>query len=114
MSTANLLNMDDRIWAFEEAMAHRRLLTGMSPLDRFSVLPYLLDPMVDMPFWRLNQQQAQDDAIRTLAAVAIPAPQPLMDNKLETPQERAWFSFVDEMELRIAASLLPELTSPAW
>lgn len=114
MSTATLINMDDPLWVFEEAMATRTLLGGMSPLDRFSVLPYLLDPMVDMPFWRLNHQQAQDDAIRTLGVFTIPAPQPLQDNKLDSPTARAWFSFVDELEMRIATSVLPSPLLPAW
>lgn len=114
MSTASLINMNDPLWVFEEAMAHRTLLGGMSPLDRFSVLPYLLDPMVDLPFWRLNQQTAQDDAIRTLGVVSIPAPQPLQDNKLDTPTARTWFSFVDEQEMRIAESTLPSPLLPAW
>lgn len=114
MTTATLINMNDRLWPFEEAMGHRLLLTGMSPLDRFSALPYFLDLQVGTPFWRLNQQQAQDDAIKTLGVVTIPAPAPLMDNQLETPQQRAWLSFVDEMEMRIAASSLQPPLSPAW
>lgn len=115
MSTANLLNMDDPMWAFEEAMAHRLLLGGMAPLTRFSVLPYMLDPMADMAFWRLNQQRAQDDAVQTLGVVGIPAAQNLLDSNLDDPTERSWFSFVDEMELRIATAALPsQLTYPFW
>lgn len=114
MPLVTLINMDDPMWAFEEAMGHRLLLGGMSPLDRFSALPYFLEFQVGLPMWRLNQQTAQDDAITTLGAVAIPAPQPVMDNRFETPDQRAWFSLTNEMETRIAASLLPRPTLPAW
>ena len=57
----------DPAFAFEHRMAHSRNFGIMSPLSRFSVLPYLLDPVVDGPDpssnWNLDHQQAHNDAI---------------------------------------------------
>jgi hypothetical protein len=53
-------------FTFEHANAHRNLLGAMSPLTRFSVLPYLLEPMTGSSAWRLNHQTAHNDALTTL------------------------------------------------
>ena len=75
MAQVSLLHLGDGLgqaatFAFEHAMAHRALLATMSPLTRFSVVPYLLDPMVGSGApaakWNLNHQQAHDDSLRNV------------------------------------------------
>jgi hypothetical protein len=53
-------------YAFEHAMAHRTLYAAMSPLSRFSVLPYLIDPQQEGGKYLQNHQQAHWDAITTI------------------------------------------------
>jgi hypothetical protein len=44
VSLASLLNQGpSSTFAFEHAMSHRRLLGAMSPLDRFSIIPYQIE-----------------------------------------------------------------------
>ena len=99
---------------FSEAMAHRTLLGAMSPLDRFTVLPYLLDPFQDTGMWRLNQQQAQNDAMESLQLTTIPAAQNLYDTDFSNPAQAAWFTFVNHLELYVATAQLPSPLKPAW
>ena len=136
MSTANLLNINDPAFEFWEAMELRQFLGAMSPLTRFSVLPYLLDPMPEYPgpairFWMLNHQRAQTDAIGTIPTwgwpgpgfppypgaldVAVPENQNLQDIHFTNPAEQIWFGFVNHQELYVASTYLPEiLTYPFW
>lgn len=117
MSTAYLLKMPDdplgqATYFFEEAMAHRTLLGAMSPLDRFSVLPYLLDPFLDNGMWFLNHQQAQNDALTTL--VPLFGATNLVDTDMDNPEQRTWFEFVNHQELYVATGLLSGPLNPAW
>lgn len=117
MSTANLLVMPDdptrrTMFWFEEAMAHRTILGAMSPLDRFSVLPYFLDPFLNNALWLLTHQQAQDDATRTVQGLSAAAN--LVDTNFDSPEQRAWWEFVNHLELYEATGLLPLPLTPAW
>jgi hypothetical protein len=47
-------------------MSHRRLLGSMSPLDRFSAIPYVLSPFTGNGDWRQEHQQAHSDFVGIL------------------------------------------------
>jgi len=54
-------------FAFDHAMAHRELLGGLSPLPRFSVLPYHIDPQwPTLAGWEINHQSAHNDMMANL------------------------------------------------
>ena len=136
MSTAPLLNLDDPMWEFFEAMTHRQFLGAMFPLTRFSVLPYNLDPIPVYPgpaarFWMMNHQKAQTDAMTTIPTwgfagpglppypgtldVNVPENQNLQDSHITIPDQRAWFTFINHQEMYVASTFLPELlTLPTW
>ena len=136
MSTANLINLNDPAYEFWEAMEHRRLLGAMDPLTRFSVLPYLLDPIPTQlrspaaRFWAFNHEKAQTDAMSTTptwtgigpppypgtfaVSVTIPENQNLQDSDLTNPGQRAWFQFANWMQHYLAETELPRSLTPAW
>lgn len=74
MSLATLLVMStkpdpnqDPTFSFEHAQAHRTLLGSMSPLTRYSALPYLLSPNANNSgMWHRDHQQAHSDFTDTL------------------------------------------------
>lgn len=114
-------------WAFELAMAHRTLLGAMAPLDRFSAIPYFLDPMQDVHIpagdWNTNRQQAQNDAATTLpsyygaATRGFAAPEILIDTDLTDPASLPWWSFQNHQFLYVAtATIQPGYPSqyPFW
>jgi hypothetical protein len=53
--------MQEETFSFEHAMAHRGLMGSMSPLDRFSVVPYILDPGKNNGDWHQDHQQSHND-----------------------------------------------------
>ena len=124
MSGANLLYIGDpKTFVFEHMMAHRNYFAVMSPLTRFSVLPYLLDPMpVSVPIagdWMLDHQQAHNDALNHVpvhfgvATVGLAVGQILMDTDLNNASQRAWWTFQNHMEHYIANStVLPHAFVP--
>ena len=67
MSLASLLwwrgsPMQDPTFAFEHSQAHATLLGTMSPLTRFSAVPYILSPGANnKDMWHRNHQQAHTD-----------------------------------------------------
>jgi len=98
-------------YAFEHMMAHRTYWGAMSPLSRFSVVPYVLDPMMgtDIPGgpWHMNHQQAHNDAQGALPAqFATPSVmsldlfvgQNLRDTRFDNPDSRRWWTFANHME----------------
>jgi hypothetical protein len=72
MSLCTLLHwkpppMQDPTFAFEHSQAHARLLGIMSPLTRFTVVPYILSPGANnSDMWHRNHQQAHSDSIDTI------------------------------------------------
>jgi hypothetical protein len=134
MSTASLLVMPDNptqraMFWFEEAMIHRRELGAMSPLNRFSVLPYFIDPFLSNTMWLLTHQQAQNDANTTMPTwneapppaypgtllTSVPETQNLIDVNLDDQRQRAWWTFANHREQLIAMDNLPPvLTYPFW
>lgn len=54
--------MQEETFGFEHEQAHRRLWGSMSPLTRFSVLPYILYPRPgNMGDWHMDHEQAHRD-----------------------------------------------------
>ena len=99
-----LLNGNDPAFPFHHAMAHRTLLGAMSPLNRFSSIPYLLDPPIGAEYpngwWNRNHQQAHNDALNVLE---------FKDNHIlqeGVPSRPRWI-FVNHQEHYLAAASLP-------
>lgn len=65
MAVCSLLTMptvQGETFSFEHNMAHRLLFASMSPLSRFSVLPYIIWPNAsDGRDWHMDHQQAHND-----------------------------------------------------
>jgi len=119
-----------KAFAFDHAMRHRENLGAMSPLTRFSLLPYFIDPEKNTPFWHLVHGQAHIDFTETLPfwwdlpdpslwpnnGVGIPSRQPLVDTNLDNSQKRNWWEFANNQEHMIAEASLTNatLTYPFW
>ena len=108
-------------FAFEHAMAHRTFLGAIAPLDRFSVIPYFIDPQQNEPRWRLNHQQAHIDALPHLPAwygwdtFGVSFMHNLLDYDLDDEEQRTWWTFANQQEHYAAMHSLPaELTYPFW
>jgi len=127
MALVSLLTADDRMFNFEHAMAHRGLLGGMAPLDRFSATTYLLDPIQNTDIrgslWHVNHQHLHDDfadvVLAHSAANAVPGVainQILVDSDLSDERSRAWWIFANHREHFNAADLDPPMpvTLPFW
>lgn len=136
MSRASLLNSYEAAFAFEHMMAHRNAIGVMSPLPRFSVLPYWLDPLsgTNQPAspWHLNHQQAHNDAANQLptefgsAKRGIGIWAPLLDYDFDDPDSREWWTFVNHLEHFVGGNTIlpqsapqppppaPQWTYPFW
>ena len=137
MSIATLLHMNNAptskaTFSFEHMMAHRNYFGIMSPLDRFSVLPYLLDPMGKVSpadNWHLNHQQAHNDALTTIptffygrggltpeeqvqAGLAIG--QNIRDPDLNVYEAHSWWTFKNHMEHYVANGSVLPIAGPNW
>jgi hypothetical protein len=125
MALVTLLNINDPAFGFENAMATRNELGVMSPLTRFSVIPYFLDPIMPvMPtpadWWNLNHQQAHNDAMNALPyaylsdidlSFAVGAN--LVDTDLNDPEERSWWTFINHLEHFVSSNaILPNPQIP--
>ena len=104
-------------------MAHRNGLGVMSPLDRFSAIPYLLDPMQDISTpgsgWHLDHQQAHNDAMDYLptefgaSTVGLRIGGILRDYDLDDERQRKWWEFQNHMEHYVGAnSISPNVYLP--
>ena len=127
MSLVSLLTGDDRSFDFEHAMAHRGLLGGLAPLDRFSATTYTMDPIEDTDkrasLWHLNHQHLHDDfadvVLAHTAATGGPGVsinQILVDSDLSDQRSRAWWIFANHREHYNAADLNPPMpvNYPFW
>jgi hypothetical protein len=99
-------------FGFDHAMRHRSHLGAMSPLDRFSLVPYQIDPERNEPFWHLVHGQAHIDFTDTLPSwwyllhprqwpndgIGIPSRQPIVDTDLTNESKRNWWEFVNNQE----------------
>jgi hypothetical protein len=119
-----------RAFEFDHLMAHRTNLGAMSPLTRFSLVPYQLDPATNKPMWHLIHGQAHVDFTDTLPywyylvnpaywpneGVGIPSRQPLVDTDLENDEKRTWWTFVNHQEHLAAqnSASFVEWVFPFW
>lgn len=95
------------MFAFEHAMAHRSGLGVMSPLDRFSAIPYFVEPVGDNAparWWALNHQTAHNDAMNNLPsyygaeAVGLRIGQNLIDWNLADERQVKMWTFINHQE----------------
>jgi hypothetical protein len=134
MALATLLNLnvdDPRAFAtffFEEAMSHRTQLGAMNPLDRFSALPYFIDPpMITNGMWKLDHQSAQSDANSTIPTwgspdpnypgtlhVSVPETRSIIDVNFSDQRERTFWVFWNHHDQFVAQGFLPAHLTPAW
>jgi len=108
MSLVSLLTGDDRAFDFEHAMAHRGLLGGLAPLDRFSATTYLMDPVKDVErrasFWHMNHQLLHND----FTDVVNLSPNPiLVDSDLSDQTSLTWWVFANNISHYAANDLAP-------
>jgi hypothetical protein len=96
------------VFSFEHAMAHRTAQQQMGPLNRWSLMPYFIDPTNfqanPADKWNLNHQQAHWD-MREVSPQSfvstdpgIPTAQPLMDTNQQSPGAVAWTTFANHQE----------------
>jgi hypothetical protein len=115
-------------FAFEHMMATRNYFVAMAPLDRFSVLPYLLDPFQPMPpdivaaqNWNLNHQQSHNDALLNLPTyygapveIGLSVGQILLETNFDIPDQVSWWTFQNWMEHYIADNVMYPDNSWMW
>ena len=143
MALCSLLRMgqsdiERKTFGFEHAMAHRAVLGSMSPLPRFSVLPYFIDPQQSQPRYLLNHQQAHWDMYSALPSfwpgtilppnVPVPSPWPigglgitnnpiLMDTPLDNAEKLGWWTFANHTDHLVAMNsldLVDNWVYPFW
>lgn len=127
MAICVLLNSNDPWFEFEHVNAHRVYLGAMAPLTRFSILPYLLDPEIQVgqsaSIWHLNHQVAHNDALATLPTfyrysfIEIEEPArglfmgpSVVDTNLDDASQRTWWTFVNHTEHIMANDALLPVT----
>jgi hypothetical protein len=107
MAHPTLLNADDPWFSFQHAMNHRDFLGVMSPLTRFSGIPYFIDPFTarrPADNWHFNHQTAHDDADNAIPSTYMAPPavvgfSPNMkDANLANAWDKSWFIFLNHME----------------
>ena len=121
MANPTLLRLS-RSFDWEHSNAHRYFLGAMSPLYRFSTLPYFIDPRRDDGMWRLTHQRAHQDAMTTLPFypyTGVPFTQNLIDlplSKKSTEQVSFWL-FQNHNEHYVGQTQIPadlERIFPFW
>jgi hypothetical protein len=122
MSSLELLNFSDPTFAFQHAMSHRNALGVMSPLDRFSVVPYFIDemqPANPAGPWALNHQTAQNDALQHLptefgaSTIGLRIGGLLRDYDLDDPRQRKLWEFDNWIEHYVGANTIsPNVALP--
>jgi hypothetical protein len=140
MSIATISHMPDAptpeqqaVFEFEHMMAHRNFFIAMSPLYRFNILPYLLDPF-EPPLpdvrsgqsWNLDHQQAHNDMLSDLPRyyggwedlppeLGLSIGQILRDTDFDNPEQVTWWTFANHREHYIAnETTFPEETAPTY
>ena len=77
VSSPVLLNPDDPWFPHVHAMSHRDYLGVMSPLTRFSAIPYFIEPFTakrGSDNWHFNHQTAHDDADNAIPSTYMGPP----------------------------------------
>jgi hypothetical protein len=100
-------------------MSHQYLLDSMPPIDRFSVVPYLVDPQQDrIGGWLLDHGTAHADFITYLPVMwgwwyigdqtyGISSQQNLVDVDMQQTGQATWWTFANHVEHFQATNLLP-------
>jgi hypothetical protein len=131
MSGPTLSNPADPWFAFQHAMYHRNALGVMSPLTRFSVIPYFIDPATgkrSADSWYLNHGQAHNDAMNNLPSTYLGEVTAgsgvganLVDTVLDNPWSRSWWVFQNNLEHYVGANTIlpapqipPPPPAPTW
>jgi hypothetical protein len=95
----------------------------MAPLDRFSVIPYFIDPEQNVgtpgSMWHLDHQTSHNDALQHLptefgaATVGLFIGQNLRDTNLDDARQRTWWTFQNHMEHYVGGdTILPNVYLP--
>lgn len=131
MPLATLLNSNDPLYDWEHANAHREYLAVMSPLNRFSGIPYFVEPLPSPPpspadMWNLQHQHAHNDFSLSLppdwqathVGFGIPGNQNLLETDWNRPESRTWTTFVNHQEHYVASEAVFPLPNypgiPGW
>jgi hypothetical protein len=123
MARPSLLTTADVGFVWEHAMAHRNALGVMSPLTRFSAVPYFIDPFTarrPADQWHFDHQQAHDDSQNHLPAdylgdivVGTGVGANLVDSDLSDPWNRSWWTFKNHIEHFVGSNtILPQPQTP--
>lgn len=134
MARVSLLHRGDGLgqrqaFDLEHAMAHRNALGVMHPLTRFSIVPYLIDPMqaagTPASQWHMNHQQAHNDALDNLPSAfgsgttGLRVGGILADSDLDKPSQFRWWMFQNHTEHYVGGNTInPNVQlpppSPQW
>jgi hypothetical protein len=144
MGAVSLLRMGDSpgeraTFVWEHINAHRTFYAAMSPLARFTTMPYLLDPQppptprLNDAMWRLKHQQAHDDSMVTLPTwpysvigrlpaeqvpdplpLGLPTNQNLIDTDLDNPGRRNDWLFTNHNEHYVGTTVMPAVSEWVW
>lgn len=128
-------------WQFEHAMAHRELMGAMSQVptvtpfpphgrhvvgggfQRFSALPYLVDPQFNVGMWHLDHNQAHADFQHALpgyfgfstSTTLSPTFPGFTSMDFTDPGLIGWWTFVNHQQHLTASTVLPlVLNYPFW
>lgn len=125
-------------WQFEHAMAHRELFgamaiappepvqgeffVGAAGLNRFTVLPYFIDPQRNIPPWHFDHGQAHQDYQNALPIAfgieslgALDPTIDYIDTNLAGEGQLIWWTFANHQAHLVAQTVLPiERTLPFW
>src|SRR5262245_17165608 len=121
MARPTLLNFHDPAFPWEHAMAHRNFIGVMSPLPRFTVIPYFIDPFTAKrpgDNWHMNHRRAHDDADdalpdKYLGTVGFGVSGILVDSDLNDPVSRSWWTFINHTEHYVESNnILPQPQMP--
>ena len=104
--------VQNHTFSFEHAMSHRRLLANLSPLGRFSVIPYHVDPGRNNTHWHLDHGQSHDDFQMNLPGwygpgtfdILNPAYN-IIDTDLMSESQRKWWTFQNHQEHLVAENI---------
>lgn len=129
MALCNLLRMGPTSgeragFAHDHRVSHRTYALGMSPLSRFAVMPYLIDPQQENGKYYLNHQQSHWDFNSALQSfptyyfqtaptpmpMGLPSNQNLIDTDLTNQDKVTWWTWVNHNEHYAAQVSMPQPT----
>jgi hypothetical protein len=87
---------------------------GTAGLTRFSAIPYLIDPQLNIGIWHLDHGQAHDDFTLALpggfgfTGGIINPTIDFVDMNFDNPDQLTWWTFANHQQHLIAQSVLPQ------